>query len=90
MQPSNPKSPSFFDDIVKPAKLWGKPHKNQESIQEMNIISSTILHKKGKKTGIWKKRFYVLTEHFVAYTKVLFCRKFASKVRRDDREEPKQ
>ena len=67
---------SFFNNALTDPpvkrKLWSKPEKIhiEKATSEEEILLEGSFQKQGKRTKIWKTRFYVLTTQFLAYKEV--------------------
>jgi hypothetical protein len=65
---------SFFDHEPKESKdlkkLWIKAKKIHQNDVKNNTLLEALFEKKGKKTSLWKTRFYMLTENCLAYKEV--------------------
>jgi hypothetical protein len=69
---------SFFDHEEKEDKelklLWIKPKITDHAEIKNSAIMEGYFEKQGKKTGVWKTRYYILTATSLAYKQVS-CKK---------------
>lgn len=66
-----PINASFFDDTNTEGYIIWKKGVPLKKASEVRLMEG-ILFRKGKSTGFWKSRFYVLFEDRLAYFKVIF------------------
>jgi len=65
---------SFFNnapsDPLSQKKLWIKPTASHLEEISSQILMEASFQKQGKRTKIWKSRYYILTNEFLAYKEV--------------------